>query len=52
MDTQEKNFKNKNKLRPLGIQNFTDKLVQVAIRTVLELIYENRFRETSHGFRP
>jgi hypothetical protein len=44
--------KKNNKLRPLGIPKFTDKLVQEAIRTVLELIYDNRFRETSHGFRP
>ncbi|MBI5933832.1 MAG: hypothetical protein HY867_09000 [Chloroflexi bacterium] len=38
--------------RPLGIPNFTDKLVQEALRMVLEAYYEPRFREASHGFRP
>jgi group II intron reverse transcriptase/maturase len=38
--------------RPLGIQNFTDKLVQEALRLVLEAYYEPRFRDSSHGFRP
>jgi retron-type reverse transcriptase len=42
--------KKNNKLRPLGIPKFTDKLVQEAVRTVLDLIYENRFKD--HGFRP
>ena len=38
--------------RPLGIQNFTDKLVQEVLRLVLEAYYEPRFRDSSHGFRP
>ena len=38
--------------RPLGIPNFTDKLVQEVLRMVLEAYYEPRFRESSHGFRP
>jgi len=38
--------------RPLGIPNFTDKLVQEALRMVLEVYYEPRFRDSSHGFRP
>ena len=38
--------------RPLGIPTFTDKLVQEAIRLILEAIYEPIFRNTSHGFRP
>lgn len=38
--------------RPLGIPNFTDKLVQEALRMVLEAYYEPRFRDCSHGFRP
>jgi group II intron reverse transcriptase/maturase len=38
--------------RPLGIPNFTDKLVQEALRMVLEAYYEPRFRDSSHGFRP
>jgi group II intron reverse transcriptase/maturase len=38
--------------RPLGIPNFTDKLVQEALRMVLEAYFEPRFRDSSHGFRP
>ncbi len=38
--------------RPLGIPNFTDKLVQEVLRMILEAYYEPRFRESSHGFRP
>lgn len=37
--------------RPLGIPNFTDKLVQEALRLILEAYYEPRFRTSSHGFR-
>jgi len=38
--------------RPLGIPNFTEKLMQEVLRMVLEAYYEPRFRESSHGFRP
>ncbi len=38
--------------RPLGVQNFSDKLVQEALRMLLEAYYEPRFRDSSHGFRP
>lgn len=38
--------------RPLGLPNFTDKLVQEVLRMVLEAYYEPRFRDCSHGFRP
>ena len=38
--------------RPLGIPNFTDKLVQEVLRMILEAYYEPRFRDSSHGFRP
>jgi len=38
--------------RPLGIPNFSEKLVQEAIRMMLEAYYEPRFRDSSHGFRP
>jgi group II intron reverse transcriptase/maturase len=38
--------------RKLGLPNFTDKLVQEALRMLLEAYYEPRFRESSHGFRP
>jgi group II intron reverse transcriptase/maturase len=38
--------------RPLGIPNFSEKLVQETVRQLLEAYYEPRFRDTSHGFRP
>jgi len=38
--------------RPLGIQNFTEKLVGEVLRMLLEAYYEPRFRNSSHGFRP
>lgn len=46
--------KRKKELRPLGIPNFTDKLVQETIRMVLNAIYEPvfQFYEFNHGFRP
>ena len=44
--------KTNGKLRPLGIPTFRDKLVQEAVREVLEAIYEPIFLDTSHGFRP
>lgn len=44
--------KRNGKMRPLGIPTFTDKLVQEALRMILEAVYEPVFTETSHGFRP
>jgi len=44
--------KQSNKMRPLGLPTFTDKLVQEVIRMILEAIYEPIFCDTSHGFRP
>ena len=38
--------------RPLSIPNFSDKLVQEVMRTVLEAYYEPHFCDSSHGFRP
>ena len=38
--------------RPLGIPTFTDKLVQEALRMVLQAVYEPVFLKCSHGFRP
>ena len=38
--------------RPLGLPNFSDKLVQEVLRALLEAYYEPRFRDSSHGFRP
>ncbi len=40
------------KTRPLGISAFEDKLVQDAVREVLEAIYEQDFLDCSYGFRP
>ncbi|CVI63992.1 reverse transcriptase domain-containing protein (plasmid) [Agrobacterium leguminum] len=44
--------KAKGKLRPLGIPDADDKLVQAAVKLVLEQIYEPVFSSRSHGFRP
>lgn len=38
--------------RPLGIPEFRDRLLQEVLRTVLEVVYEPRFSDKSHGFRP
>lgn len=40
------------KLRPLGIPSINDRLVQEVLRTILEPIYEFKFSQFSHGFRP
>ncbi len=40
------------KTRPLGIPTWSDKLVQEALRMLLEPYYEQRFSPHSHGFRP
>ena len=44
--------KKNGKKRPLGIPSFEDKLVQEAVRLILEAIYEGHFEDSSHGFRP
>ena len=44
--------KSNGKKRPLGIPTFTDKLVQEALRMVLQAVYEPVFLNCSHGFRP
>ena len=44
--------KKQSKKRPLGIPNFTDKLVAEVIRGLLEAYYEPQFSDNSHGFRP
>jgi group II intron reverse transcriptase/maturase len=38
--------------RPISIPTFKDKIVQEAIRLVLEAIFEPIFVDNSHGFRP
>ena len=40
------------KLRPLGIPAYRDKIVQGSFAKVLNEIYENIFLECSYGFRP
>ena len=38
--------------RPLGIPTVVDRVVQAAVRMVIEPIFENRFAKHSYGFRP
>jgi RNA-directed DNA polymerase len=38
--------------RPLGIPTVRDRIVQTAVKLVIEPIFEFQFLETSHGFRP
>src|SRR5579871_3759382 len=40
------------KVRPLGIPSIRDRIVQEAVRMVLEPIYEAGFSQFSFGFRP
>lgn len=40
------------KLRPLGIPNISDRVVQMAVLIVIEPIFEADFEECSFGFRP
>ena len=41
-----------NEKRPLGIPTVRDRIVQTALRMVIEPIFEHRFAEHSYGFRP
>jgi len=41
-----------NKKRPLGMPCLEDKVVQNAVRAVLEQIYEADFEKSSYGYRP
>ena len=40
------------KMRPLGIPAVKDRIVQTALKFVIEPIFEREFLATSHGFRP
>ncbi len=44
--------KENGKSRPLGIPALEDKIVQKAVATILEAIYEQEFVGTSFGYRP
>lgn len=43
---------NSGKLRPLGIPTVRDRVVQQAIKRVIEPIFEAKFKEVSYGYRP
>lgn len=40
------------KLRPLGIPTIKDRVVQMAVKLVMEPIFEADFEDSSYGFRP
>ena len=40
------------KLRGLAIANFEDKIVQMALKKIIEAIYEPKFTNNMFGFRP
>jgi len=44
--------KDRKKTRPLGIPTIKDRIVQTALKMVLEPIFEKEFLSTSYGFRP
>jgi group II intron reverse transcriptase/maturase len=44
--------KDKGKTRPIAISSVEDKIVQGALRDVLEAVYEPIFSDRSYGFRP
>jgi RNA-directed DNA polymerase len=44
--------KGEGKFRPLGIPVLEDKLLQYAVKTILETIYEEDFKWFSFGYRP
>ena len=43
--------KSNGKMRPLGIACYEDKIVQLALKKILEAIYEPKFLNCMHGFR-
>ena len=44
--------KGEGKTRPIGVSSLEDKIVQEALREVLEAVYEPLFLDVSFGFRP
>ena len=45
-------YKAPGKTRPIGVSTTEDKIVQTAVRAVLEAVYEPLFLDCSYGFRP
>jgi group II intron reverse transcriptase/maturase len=43
--------KSNGKMRPLGLPTWSDKILQEAIRSILEAYYEPQFSDHAHGFR-
>lgn len=41
-----------NKMRPLGIPTFTDRIVQGVLKEIMEPLFETKFVKNSFGFRP
>ena len=44
--------KDDGKMRPLGIPTVEDRIVQAAVRNIIEPIFEKEFLTSSYGFRP
>ena len=44
--------KGRRRTRPLGIPAVKDRIVQTALKLVIEPIFEREFEESSYGFRP
>lgn len=44
--------KTNGKLRPLGIPTVKDRILQQAIKNVIEIIFEMKFLDCSYGYRP
>lgn len=44
--------KDERKVRPLGIPTIKDRVAQMAVKLIIEPLFEAGFQECSHGFRP
>ncbi len=44
--------KDNGKQRPLGIPTIKDRVIQMAVKLVIEPVFEADFEDSSHGFRP
>ncbi|OGV50238.1 MAG: group II intron reverse transcriptase/maturase [Lentisphaerae bacterium GWF2_44_16] len=44
--------KGENAVRPLGIPTMKDRVTQMAVKLIIEPIFEAGFQDCSHGFRP